>query len=63
MTNRFAPKSPNSREADLISMIAGLAEELMQVIDEAAVKSGRHRALAQTHLETAVMFACKGVTG
>lgn len=60
-TNRFRPEHRSLTEVEktLVSDIKDKAEELARLMDRVG---GRHGALAQTHLETAVMFAVKGVT-
>lgn len=59
--NRFraSHRKVSSEEATLIGDIKDEAEVLARLIDKVG---GREAAVAQTHLETAVMFAVKGVT-
>ncbi|MBU2533072.1 MAG: hypothetical protein KKB37_10050 [Alphaproteobacteria bacterium] len=61
MSNRFRPehRQLTETEKDLVSDIKDKAEELAQLCDKVG---GRYGSLANTHLETAVMFAVKGVT-
>lgn len=61
MSNRFRPahRPLSDAEGALIGNIKETAEHLAQLFDQAG---GRECALANTHLETAVMWAVKGIT-
>jgi hypothetical protein len=54
----YKPQSPENQA--LSDAIKTKAEELEHLIDKCG--SGRHNALAMTHLEIAVMFAVKQLT-
>lgn len=51
----------NAEEAHAIARIKALASDLHSAID--GIPDGRHKALALTNLEQAVMWAVKSVTG
>jgi hypothetical protein len=61
MSNRFRPahRALSQAEADAMSILKDRAEELARLFDDIG---GREGAIANTHLETAIMFAVKGLT-
>lgn len=61
MPNRFRPdyRPLSYEEATLVAAVKDTAEHLALLIDAIGARDG---ALAQTHLEIAVMFAVKGIT-
>lgn len=59
MSNRFRTQPPAGFDHGRIEHLIEKAEELAQLLDKVG---GREGSIANTHLETAVLFAVKGIT-
>ena len=61
MTTDVTAKDFNPSGNDLVAEIKEKANDLAAAINKLPNTSGRRRAIALTHIETASMFAVKGV--
>ncbi|MHB1260342.1 MAG: Acb2/Tad1 domain-containing protein [Thermoplasmatota archaeon] len=59
---RYDSHTVNAEGAGRIEAIRMKAEELAKLIDQIQAPPSRASSLAQTHLETAVMFATRAVS-